>query len=212
VQLGDLRGKVTDVRPLLAIAGNLMLASIHRTFLDEGSPAGSWPRLALSTLKKKGYTAGHKLLIMSGRLWKSMTLWIEGNTMIIGTNVVYAGAQNFGSADRSGGSVGAQARIKGRGVSVSAYDAARVVPFKRYGITSRNGKNVRVRAQGMSSRTKYDVKAHKRFQNIPARPFLVFRPEDPGRLASGIEAYLGGASVTIPAAGGPITFRPGGAR
>lgn len=217
VQLGDLRSKVVNLRPLLAIAGNLMLGSIARTFRDEGSPAGSWLRLALSTLKKKGYTAGHKLLIMSGRLFGSMTLWIQGNTMTIGTNVPYAAVQNFGSADRSGGSIGAQAKIAGRGVKVSAYDSLRVRPFKQYGTDRRMGSDgklhtVHVRAQGPSQATRFGVRAHTRHQNIPARPFMVFRPEDPGRIAKGIEAYLRGAVATIPntgQVGGAITFNPG---
>jgi phage virion morphogenesis protein len=191
--LGELRAKVTDYPALLKIAGNLMRASIARTFRDEGSPAGSWPRLALSTLKKKGYTAGHKLLIMSGRLFGSITYAIAGNVLTIGTNLVYAAVHQWGSKDRSGGSIGAQARIAGRSVSVSAHDALRVVPFKRYGIDQRKGHNVRVRAQGPSAATKYRIKAHKRFQNIPARPYLVFRPEDPSSIASGMQAYLVGA-------------------
>jgi phage gpG-like protein len=200
VSLGDLRAAVTDYPALLRIAGNLMRASVARTFRDEGSPAGSWPRLALSTLKNKRYTAGHKLLILSGRLFGSITYLVAGNLLTIGTNVVYAAVQNFGSADRSGGSIGAQAKIAGRGVKVSAHDALRVVPFRKYGNDLRMGKDgkghsVRVRAQGPDAATRYGVKAHTRHQNIPARRFLVFRPEDPSNIASGMEAYLRGRSV-----------------
>jgi phage gpG-like protein len=206
IGLGDLRAAVTDYPALLRIAGNLMRGSVAHTFRDEGSPAGSWPRLALSTLKKKGYTAGHKLLIMSGRLFGSITYLVTGNTLTVGTNVVYAGVHQFGSADRSGGSIGAQAKIAGRGVKVSAHDALRVVPFRKYGKDQRLGsdgktRSVRVRAQGPDAATRYGVKAHTRHQNIPARPFLVFRPEDPQNIASGMEAYLRGRGL---AAGGAL--------
>lgn len=204
VRLGDLRAAVTDYPALLRIAGNLMRASVARTFLDEGSPAGSWPRLALSTLKKKGYTAGHKLLIMSGNLFRSITYAVTGNVLTVGTNLVYAGVHQFGSADRGMGE-GPQARIAGRDVKVSAHDALRIMPFRQYGRTQRMGKDEkwhtrRVRAQGPDAATRYGVKAHRRFQNIPARPYLVFRPEDTLNIASGMEAYLRGRTIS---AGGP---------
>ena len=189
VGLGDLRAGVTDYRGLLEAANLVMMASRKQTFDEEGSPAGSWPKFALSTMKRKGFTM-HKLLQLSGTLFASINGVISGNTLTIGTAMKYAGVHQYGSADRSGGSIGAQARIAGRGVSVSAHDALRVVPFKRYGRDVRGGRNVRVRAQGPSQATKYGVRAHTRFQNIPARPYLVFRPEDPRNIASGMEAYL----------------------
>lgn len=191
--LGELRGEVTNVRPLLAIAGNLMLGSIARTFRDEGSPAGSWPRLALSTLKKKGYTSGHKLLIMSGRLFGSFTMWIEGNTMTVGTNVPYAAAQNFGTGALS--------------VRVAEHGGLRVKKFRQYGKDVRQRKDgramtVHVRAQGPDDAARFRVKEHSRRMNIPPRMFAVFRPEDPQRIADGFEAYLAGKSVSI----GNVTF------
>jgi len=153
--LDEARIAVADVPLMLRVAGELMRASIARTFRDQGSPAGSWPKLAASTLKKKAYTSGHKLLILSGRLFGSISYQVSGNALNIGTNLVYAAVQQFGSADRVGGSIGAQARIAGR--------------------AAKNG----------------------RHQNIPARPYLVFRPEDPARIMEGFEAYLAGKMVRV---------------
>jgi phage virion morphogenesis protein len=164
VGLDETKVAVSDVPLMLRVAGELMRASIARTFRDEGSPAGSWPRLAASTMKKKGYTTGHKLLILSGRLFGSISYQVTGNTLTIGTNRVYAAVQQFGSADRRGGSIGPQAKIAGR--------------------ETKRG----------------------RFQNIPARPYLVFRPEDPKNIASGFEAYLAGKMVKV---GKVITRGPG---
>jgi phage gpG-like protein len=205
VQLGDLRAAVTDYPALLRIASGIMDASRKRTFDGEGSPAGSWPTFALSTMKRKGFKM-HKLLQLRGRLFTSIHGAVTGNALTIGTNLVYAAVQNFGSADRSGGSIGAQAKIAGRGVKVSAHDALRVVPFRKYGKDQRLGsdgktRSVRVRAQGPDAATRYGVKAHTRHQNIPARRFLVFRPEDPTNIASGMEAYLRGRGL---AAGGAL--------
>ena len=84
-------------RPLLQIASQVMRGSIAETFAEEGSPAGSWPALAPFTIRKLGAAAaGHKLLIMSGRLRNSITHVIEGSRLIIGTNLVYAGIHQFG--------------------------------------------------------------------------------------------------------------------
>ncbi len=200
LSLGQLSSTVADREGALRVVGSLMQASVMRTFREEGSPAGSWPGLAASTRKKKGYTAGHKLLVLTGRLRNSITYWIENGQLTIGTNVVYAAVQQYGSADRLGGSIGAQAKIPGRESRVSAYDSMRAIPFRRFGRDQRTGKDgkarsVRVREQGPANARKVHTQAHGRHQNIPARPFLVIRPEDPGRFVSGIEAYLRGSKA-----------------
>ena len=202
VGLGELRAGASNKLTMLKIAGELMRTSVARTFREEGSPEGSWPQLALSTLKKKMYVAGHQLLILSGRLFGSITYVAEGDTLTIGTNVVYAAVQQYGSRDRSGGTVGNQARIPGRGVTVPEHRSRRSQNEKRYGrvqMVDKNGqmRSIRVRIPLASRGAVFPVKEHTRYQNIPARPFLVFRPEDPGRIASGIEAYLAGKVARI---------------
>lgn len=201
IGLGELRAGVGDMPALLKIVGDLMMTSVARTFRDEGSPAGSWPALAASTLRSKKYKGIHKLLILSGRLFRSISYAVSGDVLTIGTNVVYAGVHQFGSADRSGGSIGPQAKLPDRRVLVSNYDALRIQP-KQYGNSLRTGKdgkqmNVRMRFQGPLNATRYHVGEHSRHQNIPARPYLVFRPEDPARFVSGIEVYLGLRAVRI---------------
>lgn len=211
VGLGELRTAIADRQNLLNIAGVLMRASITRTFREEGSPAGSWPRLAASTLRNRRYKSGHKLLILSGRLFSSITYAIAGDTLTIGTNVVYARVQQEGSADRSGGSIGAQARIGDRAVSMKGHSFISVRHSKKgdkFGTVDRytaegfkiKGKRRKL-ISGLSIQN-VDVRAHHRFQNIPARPYLVFRPEDPQRIVSGIEAYLAGKAVRIGKVGG----------
>ena len=173
VGLGELRAGVANTATMLRIIGELMRASIARTFREEGSPAGAWPQLAESTLEKKQYVADHKLLIMSGRLYSSIGYVVQDNTLTIGTNVVYAAVHQYGSKDRLGGSIGSQARIAGREVIVK--------------------KHLSRRFTGIA----HMVPEHERFQNIPSRPYLVFRPEDPQRIVNGIEAYLSAKAARI---------------
>ena len=80
-----------------------------------------------------------------------------------------------------------------------AYEDA--VSFLKDIATGKDGKtrNLRVRAQGPDRATRYTVGEHQRHQNIPARPYLVFRPEDPARLVSGTEAYLRSRSKAVTA-------------
>jgi phage virion morphogenesis protein len=202
VGLGELRTAVADKGPLLRIAGDIMVTSIARTFRAEGSPDGSWPKLALSTLKKKGYTSGHKLLIMSGRLFRSISYSYTQDALNVGTNVPYAAVHQFGSTDRAGAGIGPQAKIAGREVNVAEHGSLRVKKFRQYGAEKRTGKDgrartVHIRAQGPDNASRFRVGAHTRHQNIPPRPFLVFRPEDPQRIAEGFAAFLGGKMVRI---------------
>jgi phage gpG-like protein len=186
---------VKDTPNMLRVVGSYMMDSIAKTFRDEGSPAGSWPELAESTKKHKGYTAGHKLLILSGRLFGSIIPAVDGNAVRIDTGLVYAAVHQWGSLDRQGGSVGAQARLADRAVHVDEFDYLRVQKFRRYGLDQRADKNgkmrgVRVRAQGPANRIKVHVGAHDRHQNIPARPYLVFRPEDEGNIENAIGNWV----------------------
>lgn len=86
--------------PLLRIAGQVMRSSIVQTFRDQGSPAGSWPRLAPSTLRRGRGGQGRLMLIQSRHLENSVTddtkYAVNGNTLTIGTNLVYARIQQEG--------------------------------------------------------------------------------------------------------------------
>jgi phage gpG-like protein len=200
IALGAFKADLSDRDALLRICGEVMRTSIALTFRDEGSPAGSWPELAESTKKRKGYTAGHKLEILSGRLFGSFTYETSGGTLTIGTSVVYAAVQQFGSRGFMSGAAGP--RTKENMSAIGAYGGLRVTKFRRYGKEKRIGsdgkeRTVRVRAQGPDKGTRFEVGAHHRRGNIPARPFLVFRPEDPDKMVLGIDNYLRGKAVNI---------------
>lgn len=181
---------------LLVELGLAMLVSIRRTFREQGSPADSWAPLAESTRRKnpKLYGAGHKLLVLSGRLLNSIGITTQGaNAVLIGTNLVYAAVHWFGSRDR-GGAVGPQARLEGRDVAVAERSY-----FRRQGLRAVKARVVDAdgktrthtyRQIGPANARQVTVSQHRRFQNIPARPYLVIRPEDPGRLAEVAQNYV----------------------
>lgn len=176
INLDMLHSAIAGVPDMLALIGSYMLGSVARTFRDQGSPAGVWPQLAESTKKKKGYTAGHRLLIMSGMLFGSIKYQVRGRSVVIGTPLKYGPVHQYGSLDRLGGSVGAQAKIDGRGVTVKAHSRWRVLQKEN---KKKDLRRIRVHQ---------NVSEHERHQNIPARPYLVFRPED----VSGIETVING--------------------
>jgi|SRR4051794_26437152 phage virion morphogenesis protein len=140
IALSNFTGMITTDR-LLRVAGEVMLGSKEKTFREQGSPAGSWPPLAKSTLRRK--KKGYKILIESARLKNSVTYKIMGNRLIIGTNLKYAQIQQRGG----------QAGRKG--------------PFKKKG---------------------------GRRPMIPARPFVIFRPEDPQRIQAAMEKAIAAAA------------------
>jgi phage virion morphogenesis protein len=189
VALDAFKGGLSDKRALLKTIGAGQLVSIRRTFADQGVPEHSWAPLAESTKKKKQYTAGHKLLIGTSRLLNSIKPAVEGDSVVIGTNVVYAAVHQFGSKDR-GGAIGPQARIAGREANVKEHWRRVSLGNGKVTITNALGRQQTVTRKMVGPREAVTISAHTRFQNIPARPYLVFRPEDPARIEQECREFM----------------------
>lgn len=196
VALGRWRANLQDRMELGRALGLWMLGSIRRTFRDQGSPAGSWPALSPNTIRRdpRKYGSGHKLLIDTARLINSITFQVLGSgAVVIGTNLIYAAVHQFGSRDRGAGE-GPQARIPDRAVQVGEHERARLqsARYAQVKIYDKNGqqRTVRMRARGPQNQSRHKVGAHTRFQNIPSRPYVVFRPEDPQKLQGIARAYM----------------------
>jgi len=145
--------------PLLKIAGEVMRGSVERTFRDQGSPAGSWAPLAASTLKRGKGGAGRKILIQSGRLKNSLTP--EAGAYRIVGNVLTIGTNLvYAQVQQEGGFAG------------------RSRPSSR-------------RKLGHHIDQHFGVHGPMKWRRpfIPARPYLVFRPEDPQRIKEAMERY-----------------------
>jgi phage gpG-like protein len=182
---------------LMARLGASMLASVRRTFRHEGYPDHSWVPLAPSTIRSnpKVYTAGHKLLVLSGLLQNSITYRVTSRGAVeIGTSLIYAAVQQFGSRDRSFGIGPRTAEQEAATVDVPAHSRTQR-DKRRLGTTEivdKNGKRrkVRKRIEGPLNAREILVGRHQRHQNIPARPYLVFRAEDVPRMQRITNRYL----------------------
>ena len=163
---------------LLSIIGLLMMKSVRQTFRDSGSPSGSWPPLSAASRSWRKYSSGHKLLILSGLLLNSVNFAAQGNSVIIGTALSYAGVHQFGFD-------GTQ--------SVKPYSYVRRQQsrdvFRKEGIVNKLGRKQTVKRKISSGVATVNVRAFSRHIHIPARPYLVFRPEDPGRIQEATETW-----------------------
>jgi phage virion morphogenesis protein len=163
---------------LLRNIGLLMMGSVRQTFRDQGSPSGSWPPLSAASRSWRKYSSGHKLLINTGLLLNSINFAAQGNSVVIGTNLSYAGVHQFGFD-------GTQ--------SVKPYAYVRRQQsrdqFRKVAITDKRGRSRRVTRKVSSGIATVSVRAFSRHIHIPARPFLVFRPEDPARIQSATEIW-----------------------
>jgi phage gpG-like protein len=200
VALGRFQLSIRENEELLTLIGLAMLVSVRRTFREQGVPANSWVPLAASTVKRdpKRYGSGHKLLIGKGTLLNSITYRVYSGGVAIGTNLKYAPVHQFGSRDR-GGVIGPQARIPGRDVQVGAHSYVSTRRNKagdKFGVVNaqtKDGFKIKGRRRQLISGVSFaprSVRAHGRFQNIPARPYLVIRPEDPGRIQTIVRNFV----------------------
>ena len=163
---------------LMQSLGDAQLVSIYRTFAEEGSPAGSWPPLSAATLSWRKRKPGGKLLIGRGILRNSIRVVADTVRAVIGTGIRYAEVHQFGwSGAQKVGSYSYTRRVKQR-------DRLAAVA-----IVNRNGRQQRVRKKAMSGVAFVTVRPFTRIIRIPARPYLVFRPEDPSRLQQMVDTW-----------------------
>ena len=190
VALGKFLLSLEQKSELMTQIGISQLASVRRTFREQGSPANSWMPLAPSTIRRnpKVYGAGHKLLVLSGRLLNSIGVYQNApGQVLIGTNLVYAAVQQFGSRDRSFGIGPRTAEQEAATVGVKGHSYMRLSGELGTGHLAHRG--IR-KIQGPLNRRSIGVREHTRHQNIPPRPYLVFRPEDPQRIKGIVQRYV----------------------
>ena len=163
---------------LMSTLGQGQLVSVYKAFAEEGSPSGSWAPLSEVSKRWGRHAEGNKLLIRSGLLRNSIRVVATANSATIGTNLRYAGVHQYGYS-------GPQ--------SVKGYSYTRSVKSRdesgSFGIVNKRGRKQTVRRRTVSGVAFVTVRAFTRNIRIPARPFLVFRPEDPERIGEQVRLW-----------------------
>jgi phage gpG-like protein len=174
-KLAGFRALIADRLTLIRALGLRILESIYRTFDESGSPSGSWPPLSPVSLRwNPKYTEAHKLLMDSGVGRSSVQVQEESNDhLAIGTPLKYMIVQNQGySGPQSVKAYTYQRRAKARDT------------FAKFSTTTKRGNRTTVTRKTSSGVTFVRVNGFTRNIHIPARPFLVFRSEDPEALGA----------------------------
>jgi phage gpG-like protein len=177
VALAQFRLSLQDKSELLKVLGAGQLNSIYRTF-DEQGPG--WPGLSDASLSwNKKYTTAHMLLQNSGHGRTSIGWEVSGDSVAIGTSLWYMKLQQEGWE-------GTQ--------NVAGYQYSRAVAsrdqFGNVVITNKRGRQQNVHRKMVSGVSFVTVHPFERHITIPARPFLVFRPEDPARMEAATRAFV----------------------
>ena len=134
--------------------GQSLLVSIRQGFEAERSPEGeAWEALKPATVRRRKGDA-HPILQRKGNLKKTITFNVTPDSVIVGTNLVYAAVHQFGA-------------------TINRAAGATKLHFRRI---SRGPNKGQVRfAKASDTRAKYGIAAAAHTIRIPARPYLFQR-------------------------------------
>lgn len=197
IALGKFRLALNQNRELMQEIGNSQLVSVRRTFCEQGSPAGSWAPWAPSTRKRK--KPGDLILIGKGRLLNSIKVSAAPGVATLSTSLVYGPVHQFGSRDRGGVAIGPATKEASEStVNVKASSYYRISAELGAGLIGKQRRLFR----GPRNARLVNKAAHARHQNIPPRPYLVFRPEDPECIRGIVMRYVNKAAADAGLEGG----------
>jgi len=179
--LQQFRLQIAQREELMRTLGAGQLLSIYKTFDEGGSPSGSWPPLSPVSLRwnRKYTAAGHKLLMNTQAMRHSIDAKATADTVTLSPHVAYAPVQQFGfSGDQSVRPYSYNRRVRSRDM------------FGKLKVANKLGRQQTVRRKLVSGVTRVNVHAFTRHIRIPARPFVVFRPEDRQRIETEVKTFI----------------------
>jgi len=205
-QLRRLGRRMSDMEPVMAEIGEIVLESIQENFQQEGRPV-KWHGLADSTKAQRraqGRSAG-RILNRSGAsgLFGSINYRADSDSVAIGTNRIYGPTMHYGARKGEFGTV--TVRIREHIMNVRAHTqnvGAHTQNVKAHTRQTRYGPvSVKAHSRDMPAHTRempartITIPAHTRRQaipwgNIPARPFLLVHDEDWVEIGETIDEYL----------------------
>lgn len=99
--LADRLGEVETLsRSFGTLALPIVAAALERNFDEEGRPR-RWPPLSPAYARwKERHFPGRRILERTGRLRRSIRAAIEGNAIVLSTDIPYAAAHQFGVPSR----------------------------------------------------------------------------------------------------------------
>jgi phage virion morphogenesis protein len=88
----ELQRRTGDIRPAMEGIAQILVSNTQLRFVDQNDPAGNpWVRLSDVTLARRRKNGdGAQILRDTGRLANSINARVEGGSVSLGTNVVYA--------------------------------------------------------------------------------------------------------------------------
>ncbi|RCJ20144.1 hypothetical protein A6S26_05330 [Nostoc sp. ATCC 43529] len=97
--LAEIEHRLYNLRPAFASMGEYMVRKTEQNFKGERDPDGvAWDPLSAAYRKRK---RGTKILTESGRLRASITYRADGTQVVVGCNVKYARAHQYGYPKRN---------------------------------------------------------------------------------------------------------------
>ncbi len=183
-KFANLQQALRSKGPLLRIFGNLMVRSAQQTFREGGSPAGSWRAVLAGSVRAQFAGRARKKI---GAFTKAQQRASYGKTPQGGDTAAFS---RFAGGKRILITSGLLMRSVTFAVDAGA-NLVRVGTNLKYGrihqlggvIVPKNRKFLRFPIGGGQFMFAKKV-------TMPARPYLVVRPEDPGRLAEAARDYL----------------------
>jgi len=183
-KFANLAGALQNKAPLLRILGNLMVGSVMQTFREGGSPAGSW-RAPLPGSIRSQYERRKRKKI--GPLTKRQQQASYGKTLAGADTAAFS---RFAGAKKTLIASGHLMKSISFAIDAEA-GAVRIGTNLLYArihqlggvIVPKSRKFLRFPIGGGQFMFAKKV-------TMPARPYLVLRPEDPARLAESVRDYL----------------------
>jgi phage virion morphogenesis protein len=97
--LQQIQERLSNLRPAFASMGEYMLRRTEDNFKGQHDPDGvAWAPLSTAYRKRK---RGTKILTESGRLRASITYRADGTQVVVGCNIVYGRAHQYGYPKRN---------------------------------------------------------------------------------------------------------------
>ena len=162
--LGKIQRRTQNLTPAMNIIGQIVRTSIVRNFEKAGRPK-KWKKHSKTTENRRG--KGASILRAENHLMNSIHPKAHKNSVVIGTNRIYAAVQHFGAKKGEFGTFSITQQVKEH-------------------VRKINGKSQKVRAH---NRTR---KMSVPWGDIPARPFMMVQKEDWDEIRAALSDYITG--------------------